>query len=215
MSKLNRRDTLRLIALSPVAAASGLAGCRPGPAGEHEHGTGSAQEALLKDGRRHEPPMFFTEPEYATVTRLVDFILPADGVSGSASDAGVPAFIDFWALDVDEPEPLQVQLRGGLAWLDLQCNRRFGHPFVGCEEAQCIEMLDLIAYPDDFEPGLEPGVAFFTLMRDLTASGFFTTEMGMGDIGYVGNRAMSSWEGVPQEVLNHVGVSYESWEGAV
>ena len=33
---------------------------------------------------------------------------------------------------------------------------------------------------------MQPGVAFFNTMRDLTATGFFTTKMGIEDLGYVG-----------------------------
>ncbi len=156
--------------------------------------------------------MFFTEREYATLTRLVDFIIPADDRSGSASEAGVPAYIDFTALDGDEPEELQVRLRGGLAWLDVQCARRFGSAFVDCEEAQCTALLDRIAYPDDVEPGMEAGAAFFSLVRDLTASGFYSSEAGIKDLQYLGNRALATWEGAPQEVLDRAGVSYAEWE---
>ena len=212
MKPLNRRDTLKLIALTPVAGVA-LAGCAT-PDDEHTHeitDPAAPVQPTFRDGTVHEPPMFFTEHEYETLHRLVDFIIPADAVSGSATDAGVPAFIDFRMLDIDEPEAVQVQMRGGLAWLDAQCHKRFGGAFVDVEAAQCRELLDQIAFPDDVASGLEPGAAFFSLARDMTAIAFYTTPMGFDDLQYVGNTFVAEWNGVPSEVLDHVGISYDTW----
>jgi hypothetical protein len=53
---------------------------------------------------------------------------------------------------------------------------------------------------------LSQGIAFFTLFRDLTASGFFTSEMGIKDIGFMGNQPWD-WKGCPPEVLAKLGLA--------
>ena len=151
---------------------------------------------------------FFTPEEMATITVLGDIIIPKDAVSGSASEAKVPDFIEFIVKDMPEH---QVPMRGGLRWLDLQCLNRYDKPFANCTSQQQIEMVDQIAYPKKARPGMQQGVAFFSLMRNLTASGFYTTEMGYKDVGYAGNRA-NQWNGVPDDVLKQYGMSYSEKE---
>jgi gluconate 2-dehydrogenase gamma chain len=148
---------------------------------------------------------FFDEHEMKTITILADIIIPKDGTSGSASDAGVPAFIEFIAKDMPRHK---VPLRGGIKWLDLQCLKKFNNDFASCSQQQQIEMVDEIAYPEKAKPEMSAGVAFFNLMRDLTATGFFTSEIGLKDLGYIGNKP-NQWDGVPQEVLDQYGLKYD------
>lgn len=153
---------------------------------------------------------FFTDQEMATITLLADIIIPKDEVSGSASDAGVPAFIEFIVKDMPDH---QTPMRGGLRWVDLQCLSRFGKPFKDCGKEQQMEIVDLIAWPDRAKgkPGLAQGVAFFNRMRNLTATGFYTSQMGFKDIGYMGNQP-NQWNGVPDEVLKQYGLAYTDKE---
>ena len=149
---------------------------------------------------------FFDEHEMKTIAALSDIIIPKDDVSGSATEAGVPDFIEFMAKD--RPE-YQTPLRGGIKWLDLQCMRRFDADFISCKSEQQLEIVDEIAFPEKAKPEMRAGVSFFNTMRDLTACGFFTSKMGLADLGYVGNRP-NQWNGVPQEVLDQYGVSYDA-----
>ena len=149
---------------------------------------------------------FFDDHEMKTIARLSDIIIPKDDVSGSATEAGVPDFIEFMAKD--RPD-YQTPLRGGIKWLDLQCMRRYEADFVSCNEQQQIEMVDEIAFPDKAKPEMKPGVSFFNTMRDLTACGFFTSKMGLQDLGYMGNKP-NQWNGVPQEVLDQYGLAYDA-----
>jgi gluconate 2-dehydrogenase gamma chain len=149
--------------------------------------------------------IFFTEHEMKTITVLADIIIPKDEKSGSASDAKVPEFIEFIVKDMPNH---QVPMRGGLRWLDLHCMRRFNTDFISCSEKDRIIVVDEIAYPDLARPEVSQGVAFFNLMRDLTATGFFTSEIGLKDLDYRGNRA-NQWDGVPQEVLDQYGMKYD------
>ncbi len=148
---------------------------------------------------------FFTEHEMHTLRLLTDLLIPADSRSGSASQAKVPEFIEF--MMKDQPEH-QTPMRGGLRWLDSQCRKRFGKPFISAIPAQQSEMLDAIAYPQLAKPEMSQGVAFFTFLRDLTATGFFTSQMGIKDLGYLGNTA-NNWQGVPPDVLEQYGLSYD------
>jgi gluconate 2-dehydrogenase gamma chain len=149
---------------------------------------------------------FFDEHEMKTIATLSDIIIPKDEVSGSATDAGVPDFIEFMAKD---RPGYQLPLRGGIKWLDLQCMRRYDADFVSCTPAQQTEMIDEIAYPEKAKPEMQHGVSFFNTMRDLTACGFFTSKIGLADIGYMGNRP-NQWNGVPQDVLDQYGMQYDA-----
>jgi len=151
---------------------------------------------------------FFTKEEMATITLLGDIIIPKDDISGSASDAGVPDFIEFIVKDMPSH---QVPMRGGLRWLDLQCYKRHEKAFKDCSKEQQIAMVDAIAYPAKAKPDMAQGVAFFNLMRDLVSTGFYTSEMGGKDLGYVGNRP-NQWNGVPDEVLKQYNIAYSEKE---
>ncbi|MCW3092865.1 MAG: gluconate 2-dehydrogenase subunit 3 family protein [Ferruginibacter sp.] len=151
---------------------------------------------------------FFTPEEMATITVLADIIIPKDEVSGSASDAKVPDFIEFIVKDMPVH---QTPMRGGLRWLDLQSLKRFEKPFTAITEKQRLEIVDEIAYPNKAKPALKQGVAFFTLMRNLTATGFYTTEIGVKDLGYAGN-VPNQWKGVPDDVLKQYNMAYSERE---
>lgn len=152
--------------------------------------------------------VFFNEHEMATMNVLCDIIIPKDEKSGSASEAKVPDFIEFM---VKEKPELQTPVRGGLRWLDLQMLTRYEKSFMDCTPEQRIVMVDEIAYPEKAKPAMKAGVKFFNLMRNLTASGFYTTEMGYKDIGYMGNKP-TQWNGVPDDVLKQYGLSYTEKE---
>ena len=151
---------------------------------------------------------FFTKDEMADISILADIIIPKDAVSGSATDAKVPDFIEFIVKDMPRH---QIPMRGGLRWLNLECLKRFEKPFVSITENQRLQMIDDIAYPAKAKPAMKPGVSFFNLMRDLTATGFYTSEIGVKDIGYMGNTP-NQWNGVPDDVLKQYGVAYTEKE---
>lgn len=208
---MKRRDSLKAIGLTAVATSIFLDACKPGDkkstAATDAVTTSTDAEAgreqfELDYNKKVQSEKFFTEHEMATITVLVDIIIPKDETSGSATDAKVPEFIEFMAKDMPVH---QVPLRGGLRWLDVQCLNRYSNTFKDATETQQLEMVKDIAYPEDVKPGLEQGVAFFNRMRDLTASGFFTTEMGIKDLGYVGN-VTNVWKGVPDDIVKQYGL---------
>jgi len=171
-------------------------------------GINRMKEEIAHEKMVNAEPAFFTADEMATVTLLGDIIIPKDEVSGSASDAQVPAFIEF--IVKDKPE-YQTPLRGGLRWLDVQCLNRFSKAFKDCAHEQRMEMVDHIAWPKKAKPEMIQGVAFFNLMRNLVATGFYTSQIGVKDIGYIGN-APFQWNGVPEDVLKQYNLSYSEKE---
>lgn len=212
---MDRRKSLKLLAGGALATGAIVAGCN----------TTDKQTAAAKDPlegmkidrydaeRERERELlamdaFFTPHEMATITVLGDIIIPKDEFGGSASEARVPEFIEFIVKDMPQH---QTPMRGGLRWLDLQCLRRFEKPFKDCGTEQQIEVVDLIAYPEKAAPEMQQGVSFFNLMRNLTATGYYTSEIGIKDLGYAGNKA-NKWNGVPDDVLQQYGLSYTEKE---
>ena len=206
MSAIDRRSMLRLLASAPLAAGFAWTEAEASAA---QALTQAAQQAAATGSAF--TPKFFNAHEYETVRTLVDIILPRDERSGSATDAGVPEFMDF--MMVDQPTR-QVAMRGGLAWLDLECQRRFDKDFLTCSAAERTQLLDDLSRrrpePPDTTSVPEPnhGAAFFNSFRDLTATGFFSSKMGMQDLQYMGNTVVLDWKGCPPEALAKLGVSY-------
>jgi gluconate 2-dehydrogenase gamma chain len=206
---MNRRDSLRLLGIGTLSAGTVLEGCQPkaDSANKAEEGAPALDETGRQDfeiarDKDLVKAKFFDAHEMTTITLIADLIIPKDEHSGSASDAGVPAFIEFIVKD----EPVhQLPMRGGLRWLDIQCLNRNNKDFAGCTPEQRIAILQEIAYPMKAKPELQQGVAFFNKIRDLTAIGFFTSKMGIEDLGYKGN-SPGKWEGVPAEVLKQYGL---------
>lgn len=209
MTKISRRESLKALAISSLAAGV-LVGCDDKKAEEsaahtgHEHNHSAQSTGLNERDQKLMQEKFFTEHERKTVTILSDIIIPKDDISASASEAGVPDFIEF--MMADQPQQ-QLTMRGGLKWLDVQCSKRFQKKFIECAENQQFEILDEIAYPEVAKPEMSQGVAFFTYFRGLVGTGFWSSKVGIKDIGFKGNVA-NVWTGVPQEVLDKLGVSY-------
>ena len=155
--------------------------------------------------RRAQTPEFFTPHEWSTVRILVDIIVPRDERSGSATDAGVPEFMDF--IMIDGGDDRRTAMRGGLAWLDTECRERFNGPnFIDCTDDQRSRVLDDIAYPERAPEHLSHGVRFFNSLRNMTASGFWSSKMGVEDLQYMGNTVVPEWTGCPEEQLRKLGL---------
>jgi hypothetical protein len=222
---MDRRKLIKLITTGAIAAPVVLAGCKEEDkkevAKEPQFNLDRNKEELEYEKSLLAKGNFFTDHEMATITVLADIIIPKDEISASASDAKVPGFIDFIVQDMPQH---QTPMRGGLRWLDMQCLKRYEKSFIDCSHDQQIEMVDDIAYPEieyaekgskikkgKVKPGMEPGVSFFGLVRNLTATGFYTSEIGVKDIGYLGNTP-NQWNGVPDDVLKQYGVAYTEKE---
>ena len=217
---MDRRKSLKALALGTVSAGLLLDACKLSDKKEADKNVVAKEDNTgnptginrMKEEVEHYKEVtattFFTPDEMATIAILADIIIPKDDVSGSATDAKVPDFIEFIVKDMPEH---QVPMRGGLKWLDIQCYNRYQNGFKDCNGQQQIEMIDEIAYPKRAKPEMKQGVAFFNLMRNLTATGFYTTEMGGKDVGYMGNQP-NQWNGVPADVLKQYNLAYTDKE---
>ncbi|MGH9163706.1 MAG: gluconate 2-dehydrogenase subunit 3 family protein [Vicinamibacteraceae bacterium] len=212
-----RRSALRLIGVAPLVAAFTLSPREAAAAAEQA-------SRVVKAAARGQAytPKFFNPHEWKTVRVLVDMIIPADERSGSATDAGVPEFMDYLMNDPTDSdlsrEARQNAMRGGLAWINSACARRFGRSFVECSEVERTALLDEIAYskdegeaqrrePTDLPFLVTPGSSFFNSFRDLTASGFWSSKMGVEDLQYKGNTFTAEWKGPPPDVLVKLGLT--------
>ncbi|MBI1228283.1 MAG: gluconate 2-dehydrogenase subunit 3 family protein [Bacteroidetes bacterium] len=216
---MKRRDYLKFIGVGSISAGVFLESCKvdqkdpnlkpttPADNNEPDIITAGREPHEIERDKQLLSETFFTADEMATIAVLADIIIPKDEVSGSATDAGVPEFIEFIVKDMPEH---QTPMRGGLRWLDMECYGRFEKAFVDCSPEQRLQVVDDIAYPKKAKPEMSQGVAFFNKMRDLTATGFYTTEMGWADIGYKGNTP-GTYDGVPDDVLAQYGVKELNW----
>ena len=196
MTKINRRSMLGLLGSVPMAAGFTWTEAEAAQAAQAARTVRRPAAAAFK-------PKFFTAREYAAVRVLVDLIIPKDDRSGSASDAGVPEFMDFM---MGDDRARQTPMRGGLAWIDRECEDRFDQRFLECSPAERTAVLDDIAWPGKARPELVHGVAFFNSFRDLTAAGFFSSKMGVEDLRYTGNVMVPEWKGCPDEAHRKLGL---------
>lgn len=194
-----------------AGAALGTTACSPEDTQTPEVKTdtkyyGRTPEELKRD-EEVKAKVYLNEHELATIAVLCDIILPATDDAGSATDAEVPAFIDFIVKDLPSN---QLPLRGGLMWLDTESNKRFNKEFIACNDAEQIQIIEDIAYPDpdNKKPEMAHGIKFFNLIRNLTLTGYYTSKMGIEALGYQGNTA-NLWDGIPPEVLAEHDVDYE------
>jgi gluconate 2-dehydrogenase gamma chain len=212
---MKRRDSIKAILVGTVASSVLVDACKTADE-KANPSSPSTTAASTIDRTKAEAEIeaklmaetFFTPQEMATITVLADIIIPKDEVSGSAGEAGVPDFIEFIVKDMPQH---QTPMRGGLRWLDLESAKRFQNAFKDCDKQQQIAIVDDIAYPEKAKPEMKQGVAFFTLMRNLTSTGFYTSEIGVKDLGYMGNKP-NQWNGVPDDVLKQYGVAYSEKE---
>lgn len=205
---MDRRKSLKLLASGALATPLALGACATDGDKKKKEVTSFSldrnPDEILMEQQLLEQEKFFTPDEMATITVLVDIIIPKDEISGSASEAGVPAFLEFIVKDMPQH---QIPLRGGLRWLELFSIKAYGHSFVHATKEQQLALIDQIAYPERSSKSVQQGVRFFSLLRDLTATGFYTSEQGIKDLDYKGNQP-NRWDGVPEEILAQYNLRY-------
>jgi gluconate 2-dehydrogenase gamma chain len=187
---ISRRDVLKSLAMS--AAATSVLRTIPAQAAEYAHHMVAAEKAATKVYA----PKFFSAHEYKTLQTLCQTIIPADADSGGAIEAGAPEFID---LLTSENTEYQVTLRGGLMWLDSTCSDRYGKVYLDCSPQQQKEILDQIGYRKNAltDLSLTQGIEFFSFLRNMTSDGFFTSEIGIKYLGYIGSAFLKEFPGCP------------------
>jgi gluconate 2-dehydrogenase gamma chain len=184
----SRRDLLRNVALA--ATLGGL----NAEAAQHVHQAAAAEKA---DTGAYKAKLLNAH-EFQTMQKLADVIIPADEHSKGALDAGAVEFIDL--LCSQNPE-LAAIYTGGIGWLDGAMQKRYRTDFVSAKPDQQTAMLDLIAYRKNQTPELGPGIVFFDWARKMVVDAYYTSSIGVKDVGYMGNKGMSEFT-VPVSALN-------------
>jgi len=189
---VTRRDILKSLAVA-IPAGSVL-GMIPLQAAQHAHKAVKQEKTQAASGKY--TPKYFNSHQYETLRSLCQSIIPADAECGGAIEAGAPEFID---LLTSENEEYQARLGGGLIWLDATCQQRFGKVYLEASPGQQTEILDLISHRrnEDADPTLRSGIQFFAFLRNLTTDGFFTSEIGIKYLGYIGNEYLDEFPGCP------------------
>ena len=207
---MNRRENLKLLFTGTLASGLLLTHCRPADKVEDfspriSGGTpgGRSEEEIQRD-QQLLSEIFFTGEEREKLDVLVDIIIPADAQFGGAAEASVTDFIEFMVKD--QPS-FQTPIRGGLMWLDNYSQDRYGQKFLALPEKERMEVIDLIAWPDKAPEELGAAVRFFNTLRNLTCTGYFSSEIGFRYLGYKGN-VPNVWDGVPDEVMKNHGFEY-------
>ena len=208
---VSRRAALKVLGSVPIAGAmmGGSAFAQQGTAAGAQQPK-QTHEAPAQGTPPQSAPKraFFTAAEWRTVSVLADDIIPADARSGSATQAGVPAFIDYHLSVPEASEDTRLAVRGGLAWLNTESRKRFRRNYATLSQAQRNQILDDIAWPKQVKPEFSHGAAFFTRMRDLVGMGFFSSAMGWKDLRYEGNVFNPDWQGCPEPAMQKLGVSH-------
>ncbi len=198
-----RREAVKMV-MAGVAAAP-LLGCASDVQPAEEPGRSMTDPDLLNPVVPWDA--ILTGGEMKTVTALCDVILPEDDVSPSASAVGVPEFMNQWvsAPYPDQKRDLQT-VRGGLVWLNTESDKRYGTAFHMLEEGQQFAICEDIHHQPDAKPEFRQAAAFFNRFRWLTLCGFYTTEAGRKDVGYIGNVPLAHFPGATDEQLAYLGL---------
>jgi hypothetical protein len=207
---MNRRENLKLLFTGSIASGLLLTNCTP------ENGT--SETPLLSGGtlggrdpeetardQRLLSETFFTEEERKKLSVLVDIIMPKDAESPAATEVGV---VDFMEFIMKDKTSYKTRMRGGLMWLDYESDEKFTKKFTELSQAEVIQIVDEVAWPDKAKPEYSGAVKWFNMLRNLTCSGYFSTQAGWKYMGYVGNQP-NVWDGIPKEVMEKHGVSLE------
>lgn len=206
---MDRRETIKSLLLASIATGLVLNGCIPEADNKEkvmkESSLYGRTPKELKRDQKIYREKFFIEHELLTIAELCDIILPRNENFGSATETGIVEFIEFIAKDIVEH---QIPIREGLIWLDNFSQSLFNSEFINCAKKDQFYICDQIAYPEKTNLELKLGEAFFTRMRNLTLTGYFTSKMGIEDLGYKGN-APNIWDGIPEDILAEHGMKYD------
>jgi hypothetical protein len=208
---MNRRENLKLLFTGSIGTGLLLTGCSPEEQALPQNAVlaGGTKGYRTKEERMRDQELlsetFFTDVERKKLTTMVDIIMPKDDESPAASEIGVVDFMEFMMKD---QQYNQTRMRGGLMWLDFEADEKYGKSFNELSQDQVIAIVEEVAWPAKAKPEYQGAVSWFNMVRDMTCSGYFSTEPGWKYIGYVGNKP-NVWDGVPQEVMDKHGFKLE------
>ena len=195
-----RRDVVKALAAAPLAALAWS---------QNDVERAAESVARIADEQQF-APKFFTAQELRTVRVLVDDLIPADPTSGSATDAKVPEFMDF--ILNDGGNNARTNMRNGLTWIDQESQKRFGKMYADSAQGDRHKILDDIAWPARAREEFRPNVQWFNQFRNLTASGYFSSRVGLKALNYTGNVFVREWKGASPAMMQKLGLSYDEWD---
>jgi hypothetical protein len=206
---MKRRDSIKTLIVTSLASGLVLEGCLPKEKEIIYENIWKYQYGRTPEEKKRDLELlnktFFTKNEMKKINKIANLILPPSSI-GNIEQAEVPEFIEFIVKDVPS---FQITIREGLNWIDNYSKKVFNKSFIESTQNQQKEILDSVAYPKNNKTKEE---IFFSTLRDLVVTGYFTSEVGIKDLGYKGNQP-NIWDGVPKEILKEHGLSYDkSWE---
>jgi len=206
---MKRRDSIKTLIVTSLASGLVLEGCLPKEKEIIYENIWKYQYGRTPEEKKRDLELlnktFFTKNEMKKINKIANLILPPSSI-GNIEQAEVPEFIEFIVKDVPS---FQITIREGLNWIDNYSKKVFNKSFIESTQNQQKEILDSVAYPKSTKTKEE---IFFSTLRDLVVTGYFTSEVGIKDLGYKGNQP-NIWDGVPKEILKEHGLSYDkSWE---
>ena len=141
-------------------------------------------------------PQFFNADEFRTVEILAAMIIPTDDAPG-AKEAQVANYIDFVVFSAAELEPmLQKKWIDGMAFLERESQRQFSKSFREVDEGDRVKLLTDMSAPERDPKAQHEGFAFFSLVKDMTVEGFYTSKIGLIDVlDYQGMNYMPDFPG--------------------
>ncbi len=213
---LSRREALRRVALGVTAAGLG-GGVAPADAAE-VHREVDGERTLFGEYK----VKYFNEHEFRTLERLSELIVPADEGGPSGREGGAPEFIDLLASE--NPE-LAAIFTGGILWLDHAAQAKHGQRFAEASTDQQTDLLDLLVAAERGETGADTtwetqeyrrfsvfgvrfptdarrGIRFFGWARRLIVDAYYTSPVGLKDLGFLGNASHTEYK-VPQEAVDY------------
>jgi len=185
-----RRDLIRNAAIAAVLGSLDTVSA------QHVH-QAAAEDAKTTGGVYK--PKGLNAHEYKTVTRLADLIIPADDVSKGAVEAGAPQFIDLLCSQAPEMSAIWT---GGIGWMDHQMIKQHNTTWIDARPEQQTALLDTIAYRKNASPENSPGIHFFEWARNMVMDGFYTSPIGVKDVGYLGNKGQTTFQ-VPASAIDY------------
>ncbi|HYL35720.1 MAG TPA: gluconate 2-dehydrogenase subunit 3 family protein [Bryobacteraceae bacterium] len=195
-NQVSRRDLLRGLSLSAALATSG-AGLVSAQVAQHMHAAVAEEKSAAPKGEYR--PKYFNAHEFQTLQRLADLIIPADGHSPGALEAHAAEWIDY--MSSNSPELAEI-FTGGFGWLDHHMQQHHSADFVDATPQQQAALLDVIAFKKNETPETAAGVRFFAWARNLVTDAYYTSPIGIKELGYMGNTAVAEFH-VPEEALQY------------
>tara|TARA_B100000575_G_scaffold293328_1_gene304335 strand:+ start:7624 stop:8340 length:717 start_codon:yes stop_codon:yes gene_type:complete len=214
---MKRRESIKTMILSTIGASLALESCIS-PEGENvankiwKYRYGRTPYEKERD-EKFLNAQFFNNQELKTIEKIANIIIPPNEF-GNIKDAGVVEMIEFIAKDWSTPAHNNYGenvLRKGLSVLDKLFIKKFNTSLVDSTDEEIKSIFDKISFNDNNDESLSEATGFFATYRYMVVTGWFTSEVGMKDLGFKGN-IPNVWDGVPEEVLKEHNVSYdEEW----